>query len=138
MIERKLKLCKGPCGEMKYIWAHGQCKECDAVSKGRNPGIKRTRIKHTRKITGEFGLFEEIWEERPHRCQCCNKHLGSHLIPHYFSHLLTKGSYPSLRLEKKNIMLMCWEMNGPSCHTEWENGDRTQEKFKLARLITDK
>ncbi len=143
MIKRKLKPCKG-CGLDKMIWARGMCQECDraenppkALKQSQKP-LKRAAIKYKKEATGEGEFFRKIWEKRPHKCQCCGEQLGDVALAHFFSHLLGKQAYPSLRLEELNIMLMCWNMNGPSCHTEWDTGDKSQEKFKLARLITEK
>ena len=89
--------------------------------------LKRSAIKYKRKKTGELDLFKEIWSERPHACSCCNSPLGNELQPIFFSHLLAKSTYPKYRLDKRNIWLKC-----PTCHTQWETGDRSQPKFKKA------
>lgn len=33
MIERKKKLCAGPCDDMQYIWTKGMCQKCYVMSK---------------------------------------------------------------------------------------------------------
>ena len=96
-------------------------------------GKRKGPIKVVRKSTGEWNLFLQIWGERKHVCQCCQQQLGDEPIPTFFSHILSKGAYVFFRLEKLNIMLKC-----PTCHHEWEFGDKSQEKFKLARMIADK
>jgi len=56
--------------------------------------------------TGEYKLFEEIWEERPHRCSVCGKPLPVFNV-RYFAHVLGKKAYPHLRLFKGNIAILC-------------------------------
>tara|TARA_R110000803_G_scaffold50845_4_gene105414 strand:- start:425 stop:916 length:492 start_codon:yes stop_codon:yes gene_type:complete len=88
--------------------------------------IKRSSIKYKKKEpTGEGEMFRVIWDERDHICTGCNKHLGDEAIVHYFSHILTKGQYPRLRLEKDNIMIECKE-----CHYTQDFGTIDQ-KSKL-------
>lgn len=72
-------------------------------------------IKKKRKTTGEKKLFLEIWEERPHFCVKCGLFLGSEPKVFYFSHIKSKGAHPELRLDKKNIELLCYD-----CHYAWE------------------
>ena len=69
-------------------------------------------------------LFEEIWKERPHVCKECGCHLGFMLVPHFFSHYLSKGSEPALRLDKDNIDLLCFKH-----HFQWDSGDRKKMKI---------
>ena len=63
-------------------------------------------------------LFLEIWEERKHKCDLCEKHLGHEPLAFFFSHILSKGAYPAFKLNKENIMLNCWD-----CHQSWDFGD---------------
>ncbi len=64
----------------------------------------------------EVDLFDEIWDERPHRSEVSGIFLTDR--PHsrgdhdamrqwvrQFSHLVPKGTYPSMRLRKDNIVL---------------------------------
>jgi len=63
-----------------------------------------------RKVTGELKLFKSIWQERPHKCEVCDKKLDWFNVT-YFMHLLSKGSHPNMRLEKDNIAIGCY-----NCH----------------------
>jgi len=63
-------------------------------------------------------MFLEIWEERPHVCDLCFKHLGNEPMAYHFSHILGKGAYPRIKLLKENIMLNHFE-----CHRKWDQGD---------------
>ena len=60
-----------------------------------------------RKKTGELELFKEIWAERPHKCSVCGEVLPVFTV-RFFAHVLSKGSRPDLRLEKENILIMCY------------------------------
>ena len=82
-----------------------------------------------RKPTGDREFFLEIWNERPHKCEECGKDLGRIPQPIFFSHILTKGRTPELRLNKKNIELLC-----PKHHMEWETADlEKKRKFKWSK-----
>lgn len=94
---------------------------------------RTTPIKKRKKAaTGEREVFLQIWNERPHRCQCCGAWLGDEPRPIFFSHLLSKGAYPSLRLEPRNIWLKC-----ERCHTTWEFGSRSAPEFAEANNKAD-
>lgn len=90
--------------------------------------IKRTQIKKKfKKPTGEVNVFFEMIDEHGDEqlnCRCCNKTIYN-LGPINFSHVVPKSIAPGLRLDKRNIWICC-----ALCHTEWEFGDRNQDKFK--------
>jgi len=81
---------------------------------------------YKRKETGEWNLFLAIWAVRDHACTNCGIFLGDIPQPHFFSHIKSKGAHPELRLEPKNINLLCFE-----CHREYDQG--TKEKFDARR-----
>lgn len=69
-------------------------------------GLARTGIKQKkREPTGELALFQEIWEERPHVCFVSGDPIKEFSVS-CMAHLLPKGSYQSLRLEKENIVIL--------------------------------
>lgn len=81
-----------------------------------------------KKTTGEWEMFQEIWKEKPHRCENCRTNLGDRPKPVFFSHIITKGSRPDLRLHKDNIELLC-----AKCHHKWEVGDiAAKKRFKFS------
>ena len=64
-------------------------------------------------------VFREIWKEREHRSEVSGTPLEYNFNPgmfFVFSHLRSRGSCPSLALEKDNIWLMTL-----SEHTYWEH-----------------
>ena len=102
----------------------GYCKRCNELKKGKS----KPKIKFKKK-TGEIDLFKEISQKTNSICQCCKAPIAN-LSPINFSHILSKGAYPSYRLDKRNILVVC-----ATCHHEWEFGDRNQSKFALKREI---
>lgn len=58
-----------------------------------------------RKKTGELELFKEIWNERPHESEVSGELIYEFSVS-CFAHVLSKGAYPSYRLDKRNIVLM--------------------------------
>lgn len=63
---------------------------------------------------GWWDVALDIWASRPHICEACRRELGDEPIPHYFSHLLPRGSYRRYKRDPRNIALNCM-----SCHDEW-------------------
>lgn len=108
---------KGICADCVYLNNHGGKTKVE-VYRERQKGKPKGRKK-----TGEGELFLEIWDERPHYCTNCKDPLGNEPVPHYFSHIKSKGAYPELRLVKTNIELLCLQ-----CHSLWDFG--TKEEFK--------
>jgi hypothetical protein len=130
MIPRKKKICKN-CEREDYIWSHGRCKPCSIKNskKGRLIGLSKSAKK---KIDQDKKFYEELWLERPHYCEECDKDLGENWAKYMFSHILSKGSQPKLRHNKDNINILCLE-----CHQKWEFGDKKSMKIYPAneRLI---
>lgn len=114
--------CK--CGS-SYIQNHKLwlCSECvfkrNHNGKSKAQFYKERSTRYKRKITGEKNLFLEIWKERDHVCSHCGEYLGAVPRAIYFSHIKSKGSKPSKRLDKSNIELLC-----SNCHQEYEFGKK--------------
>ena len=86
-----------------------------------------------KKPTGELKLFKEIWEEREHKSELS----GNPLLPYghfqwhwQFLHILSKGTYPKWKLEKKNIILGTVE--------EHKNQDSNPKFLKKREELTRK
>lgn len=118
----KKKTCKS-CGKETYIWARGKCKYCDAKERPPKP-IKKQPIKWKHEPTGQKEVFEEIWEERPHRCFVSGDPIHEPK-PENFAHVLAKGlnKYPKFKLYKKNIQLML-----PHLHSLYDHGYEEQRQ----------
>jgi|SRR6056300_1641535 len=69
-------------------------------------------------------LRAKIWTERKHECEVCGDYLGMIPIPHFFSHIISKGAEPKSVLDPDNIALKC-----VNCHHQWEFGSRENPKF---------
>lgn len=82
---------------------------------------KKVGLKTQKKQTGELEIYKEIWNERPHKSEIDGTYLGEELQPIFFSHILSKGAYPSYRLDKRNIILKT-----PEQHQLWEFGDKKE------------
>ena len=114
MIPRKKKNCK-ECGKEDYIFSKGRCKYCASKSY-KKPGPSKNAKE---KIDLDTAFYKELWSERPHYCEECDKDLGSKWERYMFSHILSKGSQPRLRHNKENVNILCLE-----CHQSWEFGDK--------------
>lgn len=67
--------------------------------------MKRSSKKMKRNATGELDLFKKIWEEREHRSFISGRTVEPFDIRN-FAHVLPKSKYPSLRLDRENIVLL--------------------------------
>lgn len=66
-------------------------------------------MKYKRKKTGEWDMFMEIWNKtKEHYCEKCGCDLGKQPQAWMFSHIISKGRNPSLRLDPDNIELLCF------------------------------
>lgn len=133
------------------MFSKGECVTCANIGyakkaqekKRNNPELYKPkkinyRSKNGQKVcTADSKFFHEIWNERSHFSEISGKPLGDKYNPVFFSHILTKGSYPKFRHNKDNILLMSFEE-----HNEWEFSSRStpmfKAKFKRALYIHDK
>lgn len=115
MITTKYKRKKCACGYFGFFIGKS-CNTCQ-VKKWKNNAAKKY------KPTGEKAIFEEIWNERPHRSYVSGKPIKSFSVAN-FSHILSKKQFPRFRLNKDNIVLKTFEE-----HQKWEF-----EKYKLKDL----
>jgi hypothetical protein len=108
----KKKICKS-CKKETYIWARGNCKDCDRKENthkhglGSKPKTASKIVKNwnkKRKPTGEKALFQALWETRPHVSFVSGKKVEP--VASTFSHILPKSVYPSFRLYDKNIVFL--------------------------------
>lgn len=119
---RKLKECSN-CNELKLIYKArtrdrgALCKECYFIISPPTP-LKKGKIKQkVRKATGEYKLFQQIYEEVGGRCQITGERIDFDV--NNFAHILSKGAYPSLRLERDNIIHVL-----PEIHHLYDNSDK--------------
>ena len=99
--------------------------------------LKNRTFNKKRKKTGEGELFKELWNKRKRVSFVSGEPLGDEMNVFFFSHILTKGAYPSLRLYKKNIQFMTrkehvmWDFNKDKI----KNDPKWKHVFKLADEI---
>lgn len=103
------------------VWARNRCLQHDKIAtpekyliKKKNvsqglkisqSSIRKSSIKSKpRKPTGELQLFMIIYAECKGVCQITKKQIPFDVSS--FMHILSKGSYPSLRLERTNILMV--------------------------------
>jgi len=53
----------------------------------------------------EHQMMKELWEEKPRICEVTGKPLPPSFSIWYFHHILSKGSTPEGRLDKRNILI---------------------------------
>jgi len=113
MITTKKKICK-ECNTEQYIFSRGMCKFCAGKNPKEKSGLKDIPKKSPfGKPTGELVLFQSIWATRKHNCAVCGTDLKVFDV-WFFSHILSKGSFPRFRLYEKNIVIKCRQH-----HHEW-------------------
>lgn len=154
-MQQKFGECK-QCHKNRPINAKGNCSDCTYILNNRETRfeaqirkqkdkpnnihtfkrkpLKRTKIKlKSKKPTGEYEVFLEIWKEREHKCVNCKRNLDGFIDEEtqnpsvmLFSHIKTKGVRVDLRLNKENIELLC-----PTCHYSHEHiGDEAYNNLK--------
>jgi len=132
MLKPKIANCL-TCSKETYIYAKKMCKDCywkqnaeskkakapkkDVLEKVEWKG-KKFSTKALEQIKKDNEFYKEIWAEREHICEECGIYLGDTLNKAYISHILTKGSTPTLRHDKRNVMVYC-----VPCHHLKEFGD---------------
>jgi len=100
-------------GLQKYCRKHEiQVKLDKRIAKAKKvnpkPLKKVTPIRKGYRVTGELKLFMEIWSERKQISEISGKPLlppSSPFFVNQFLHILPKGKFPEMRLNKENIML---------------------------------
>ena len=81
-------------------------------------------------------MFFHIWESRPHKSEVSGTYLGEEAKAHYFAHILSKGAYPSYKLDPDNIVLLTMQE-----HHDFDAGIKdlkNDPKWKWVLEKTDK
>lgn len=63
-------------------------------------------------------FYRWCWDHYPHICAETMRPLR-HYSATYISHILTRGAYPEMAHDPRNVNILSFEM-----HNRWENGDR--------------
>lgn len=140
------------CEKGKKSWIKVKSKRCDFHNHafkqakktiGRikplviNPNGLRPAFKlKFKKPTGEKEIFEQIWADRPHRCQVCDRPIiRKKNSVDVFSHVSSKGSNPAIRLDEQFILLMGNGHDGCRCHFLWETRTNAMRNIEMWKPI---
>jgi hypothetical protein len=102
--------------------------------KYKNNKLAKKRIPTKRQPSGELVLFQKLSTTRSPICEVCGKYINE-LKVHNWAHILSKGSYPKLRLNEENIAVLCWDY-GQGCHEKFDTKAHSDlEKLPLWKKI---
>lgn len=73
-------------------------------------------------------FFRWIWEHKLHQCEECLKPLRNYSSV-YCSHILTRGAFPEIAHDVRNINILCLEH-----HNQWEHGNRERMRIYPANM----
>lgn len=68
-------------------------------------------------------FFRWVWDNKAHICEETMKKLSDYSAV-YCSHILTRGAFPEIAHDPRNINILCFDS-----HNKWENGNRTQMRI---------
>lgn len=63
-------------------------------------------------------FYNWMWDHKPHYCEECLKPLPNYSSI-YISHILTRGAFPEMAHDPRNINILCFDD-----HSKWETGKR--------------
>jgi len=75
-------------------------------------------------------FYRWIWKHKPHQCEETMKPLHSYSSI-YISHILTRGAFPEMAHDPRNVNILCGEM-----HNLWENGNRSSMRIYQKNVST--
>ena len=75
-------------------------------------------------------FFQWVWAHKPHICEETMRPLREYSAV-YCSHILTRGAFPEMAHDPRNINILCFE-----AHNRWENGDRQRMRIYAKNKVT--
>lgn len=91
----------------------------------------RLRIELQKKIFGNGHtpaenekFYRWVWDHKPHYCECCMRPLPDFSAT-YVSHILTRGAFPEMAHDPRNINILCFEH-----HNQWEQAT-TRKQMRI-------
>lgn len=75
-------------------------------------------------------FFRWVWAHKPHICEETMRPLREYSAV-YCSHILTRGAFPEMAHDPRNINILCFE-----AHNRWENGDRQRMRIYAKNVVT--
>lgn len=73
-------------------------------------------------------FYRWMWEHKAHQCEETLRPLAAYSAV-YISHILTRGAFPEIAHDPRNINILSFES-----HNRWENGDREQMRIYPANM----
>lgn len=73
-------------------------------------------------------FYRWMWEYKAHQCEETLRPLAAYSAV-YISHILTRGAFPEIAHDPRNINILSFES-----HNRWENGDREQMRIYPANM----
>jgi len=95
------------------------CFDCNRKRLEAGKVKKSSAIVSKKRPSGEAGMFEVIWNTRPHVSFVSGQQLGTEAKSFFFAHVLPKSTYPEYRLFMNNIVLLSY-----SEHMDWDQSGR--------------
>ena len=74
-------------------------------------------------------FYRWCWDHYPHVCSETMRPLRGYSAV-YVSHILTRGAYPEMAHDPRNVNILSLE-----AHNRWENGDRENMRIYRANLL---
>lgn len=115
----------------------GHCQQCNynlKQSKKKAAGKKTGKYNYVRQATGEGSMFAEMAlntiGDEPTKCAVCGTILAV-LTHNNYAHILPKGKFPKMRLEPRNIAILCHRTiadadGNQGCHFMWDMQPRSK------------
>lgn len=75
-------------------------------------------------------FFRWVWEHKPHYCEETMRPLN-HYSAAFCSHILTRGAFPEMATDPRNINILCLEQ-----HNKWEKGNRKEMRIYPGNMKT--
>lgn len=120
--------CLGPCGKDGQLIPvrDGFCQKCNydrKQTKKKAAGKSVKKYTYVPEATGEGSMMEEIvlgLTDEATTCFVCRKPIAV-LMYGNMAHVLSKKQFPEYRLYKKNIVIICFNLDGDNCHHKYDH-----------------
>lgn len=133
--------CENPVFGTDKKTKKGYCKNHQYLRTDQGWHKKGRKVQKPSKRSGQADLFDQIWASEPHHSFISNLNLDrydkdkgsrSDLYYHLFAHVLPKGKYPELKLDKDDIVLLT-----PDEHHLYDAGTRVEREDYARNMETE-
>lgn len=141
--------CLGPCrkdGQLIPV-KDGFCQKCNyerKQNKKKAAGKSVKKYAYVPEATGEGRMMEDIvlgLTDEATCCLVCKKPIAVFMYGN-MAHVLSKKQYPEYRLYKKNIAILCFNLDGDNCHHKYDHtahsnlvGEGWKKLFEIAEQL---